>query len=73
MLKGQPTKEKSMSEKTCLNCGRNSDEIPLLSFEYRAETYHLCPQCLPVIIHKPQNLTGKLPGAEAFTAANHEH
>jgi hypothetical protein len=73
MLKNQPHKEKTMSEKTCLICGRNSDEIPLLTFEYRAEIYHLCPQCLPVMIHKPQNLVGKLPGAENFSAANHDH
>ncbi len=62
-----------MSEKVCLNCGRDSNEIPLLSFEFRGEIYQLCPQCLPVIIHKPQNLAGKLPGAENFTAANHDH
>lgn len=62
-----------MTEKTCLNCGKNADQIPLLTLEYRGETYHLCPQCLPVMIHKPQALAGKLPGAEKFSAANHEH
>jgi len=62
-----------MTEKICLNCGRNSNEVPLLSLEYRGETYHLCPQCLPVMIHKPHNLAGKLPGAENFAPANHEH
>ena len=62
-----------MTEKTCLNCGHNSNEIPLLTFEFRGESFSLCPQCLPVIIHKPQTLTGKLPGAENFTPANHEH
>ena len=62
-----------MSETTCLNCGRDSNEIPLLTLEYRGETYRLCPQCLPVMIHKPQNLVGKLPNAENFSPANHEH
>ena len=62
-----------MSDKTCLNCGRTSQEIPLLSLDYRGETYQLCPQCLPVMIHKPQNLAGKLPGAENFESTNHEH
>jgi hypothetical protein len=62
-----------MSDKTCLNCGRTSQEIPLLALDYRSETYHLCPQCLPVMIHKPQNLAGKLPGAENFEPTNHEH
>jgi hypothetical protein len=62
-----------MSDKTCLNCGRTSQEIPLLTLDYRGETYQLCPQCLPVMIHKPQNLVGKLPGAENFEPTNHEH
>jgi hypothetical protein len=62
-----------MSDKTCLNCGRTSQELPLLTLEYRDVTYHLCPQCLPVMIHKPQNLAGKLPGAENFAPGNHEH
>ncbi len=62
-----------MTEKTCLNCGRSSAEIPLLTLEYRGETYHLCPQCLPTMIHQPHKLAGKLPGAENFEAANHQH
>jgi len=62
-----------MTEKTCLNCGRDSNQIPLLTLEYRGEVYMLCPQCLPVMIHKPQNLTGKLPGAESFEPMDHGH
>lgn len=62
-----------MPEKTCLNCGRTAEEIPLLNLDYRGESYALCPQCLPVLIHKPQNLAGKLPGAEAFGETKHEH
>lgn len=62
-----------MTEKTCLNCGRDANAIPLLNLEYRGETYYLCPQCLPVLIHKPQNLAGKLPGIENIAPANHEH
>ncbi len=62
-----------MNLKTCLNCGRDADTIPLLTLEYRDTIYHLCAQCLPVMIHKPQNLAGKLPGAEDFAPANHEH
>jgi len=62
-----------MSEKTCLNCGRTSQLIPLLTLDYCGQTYYLCPQCLPVMIHKPQNLAGKLPGAENFEPTDHEH
>jgi len=52
-----------MKTKTCLNCGRSSAEIPLLALEYRGQEYAICPQCLPTLIHKPQNLAEKLPGA----------
>jgi hypothetical protein len=45
----------------------------LLTLEFRGEIYQLCPQCLPVLIHKPQNLAGKLPGAENFAPTNPEH
>lgn len=62
-----------MTEKTCLNCGRSSDQAPLMTLDFRGETYYLCPQCLPVMIHKPQNLVGKLPGAETLLPANHDH
>lgn len=62
-----------MTEKICLNCGRSSDQAPLMTLDFRGETYYLCPQCLPVMIHKPQNLVGKLPGAETLLPANHDH
>ena len=47
--------------------------MPLISLSYRETTYYICPQCLPVLIHKPQNLAGKLPDADKFPQANHEH
>ncbi len=62
-----------MTEKTCLNCNRNSDLIPLLSLEFQGKAYSICPQCLPTLIHKPQALAGKLPGSESLSPAQHEH
>ncbi|MCS6993308.1 MAG: hypothetical protein N2117_01125 [Anaerolineales bacterium] len=62
-----------MSEKTCLNCGRTSQQIPLLFLEYRDKQYTICPQCMPVLIHKPHTLAARLPGAEQFNAAQPEH
>lgn len=57
----------------CLNCNRSETEIPLINLSYRKETLYICPHCLPVLIHKPQNLAGKLEGAENLSPANHEH
>ena len=53
-----------MKEHTCLLCERDSDTTPLLTLEYRAGTFRICAQHLPVLIHDPARLIGILPGAE---------
>ncbi len=55
---------------TCLNCGRSEQEIPLLTLDYRGQALRICPQCLPLLIHKPERLIGKLPGAETLQPVN---
>ena len=47
---------------TCLNCERNEEQIPLLALRFHGEQYYICPQCLPLLIHKPEKLSKKLPG-----------
>ena len=49
---------------TCLNCEKTEQEIPLLRMFYKGAEIYICPQCLPVLIHKPANLAVKLPGLE---------
>lgn len=61
----------STSDATCLACGRNSQDTPLIRLEYRGGAYHICPQHLPVLIHDPTRLTGALPGAEHLRPAEH--
>ena len=56
---------------TCLNCGRSELEIPLVTLRYQEKNWYICPACLPSLIHQPQKLAGKLPGAENFQPANH--
>jgi hypothetical protein len=48
----------------CLYCDRSSDQIPLIQIQYQGQDYWICPQHLPVLIHKPSQLAGKLPGIE---------
>lgn len=55
----------------CLECDRGSNEIPLLSIEYRGSRLWICPQHLPVLIHDPTRLAGKLSGAEHMKPADH--
>ncbi len=50
-------------EPKCLVCGGNEDQVPLLEIKYKGERYHICPQHIPVLIHEPGRLAGRLPGA----------
>jgi hypothetical protein len=56
---------------TCLVCKQSSQEIPLLMIEYQDRQYWICPQHLPILIHKPEQLVGKLPGAENLHGGEH--
>lgn len=58
---------------TCLNCGRSEDEMPLITLKYKGETLHLCSGCLPILLHNPAKLTGKLTDAEKIQPAKHDH
>ncbi|MGD8868477.1 MAG: hypothetical protein PVI01_12640 [Gemmatimonadales bacterium] len=58
------------SEKECLACGRNAGQTPLITLEYRGDLLYICPQHLPVLIHDPARLIGKLPGAEDLEPAD---
>ena len=40
--------------KTCLNCARTEEQIPLLVLQVRHEAIHICPQCLPLRAARPQ-------------------
>jgi hypothetical protein len=59
------------TEKQCLACDRTAKQIPLITLDYRGGTFRICPQHLPILIHDPQSLTGKLPGAEGMEPADH--
>ncbi len=55
------------ADQICLNCGRSESVIPLVSLRYDGNQAWICSQCLPVLIHHPQKLAGKLSGAEVMT------
>lgn len=57
--------------KTCLVCHRDDLETPLIQLHSRGASLFICPQHLPVLIHDPGRLIGKLPGAEALRPAEH--
>ena len=58
----------------CIYCERDSDQIPLLTLRFRDGEVWICPQHLPILIHEPTKLAGKLPGAEGTQPApGHDH
>lgn len=58
---------------TCLNCERSETQVPLVNLRYAGSKAWICSQCLPVLIHHPERLAGKLAGAEDVKAAPHDH
>jgi hypothetical protein len=55
----------------CVACERTAEAVPLLALAYHSGTFHICPQHLPMLIHDPHALVGKLPGAEGLRPADH--
>ncbi len=61
----------SKNEPQCLFCQRNDQDVPLVCLRYRGEANWICPQHLPILIHDPAQLVGRLPGAEHLKPAEH--
>lgn len=56
----------------CVVCERDDREVPLIQLQYSGKIYWICPQHFPLLIHKPEQLVGKLPGAEQLAAHPHD-
>ncbi len=54
----------------CFNCNRSEQEAPLLALNFQGRQWHICPQCLPALIHKPHTLASRLPGMAAADASD---
>jgi hypothetical protein len=50
-----------MATSTCLNCGASDQDRPLVTLTFQGKEVFICPQCLPILIHKPYQLADKLP------------
>ncbi|MAF26306.1 MAG: hypothetical protein QF819_11035 [Gemmatimonadota bacterium] len=45
---------------TCLSCGTSETAIPLISIRFSGSPAWVCSQCMPVLIHRPEELVSKL-------------
>ena len=52
----------------CILCGKADTEIPLVKLTYNSSDFFLCAEHMPMLIHQPSSLIGKLPGAEKMNA-----
>ncbi|HSP89077.1 MAG TPA: hypothetical protein VLN45_13150 [Ignavibacteriaceae bacterium] len=56
----------------CLNCKTSEENIPLVNLNYSGNKIYICSKCLPLLIHHPEELIGKLKGAENIPPAEHK-
>ena len=59
------------SVKNCLSCNRSENEIPLVTLTYSSKPAYICSHCLPLLIHHPEQLIGRLAGADKIPPAEH--
>lgn len=45
---------------TCFNCQRTDETIPLIVWRYRERPLTVCSECMPMLIHKWQQIAGRL-------------
>ena len=57
----------------CLNCNASENGIPLVLLHYAGKPAFICSSCLPILIHQPQKLIGKLAGAERIIPAKEDN
>jgi hypothetical protein len=64
-----------MSQPTdaCIYCERDRSQVPLLAVVFKDQDYWICPEHLPILIHKPAQLADKLPGLKQLSPADHHH
>jgi hypothetical protein len=57
----------------CIQCDRSAGQVPLLMFQYKGGEFAICPEHLPILIHKPAMLEGKIPDAGGWHHGEDTH
>ncbi len=55
-------------ERSCVMCQKSDKQIPLLQMSYNSQSYWICPEHMPLLIHQPDKLVGIIPEAENMQA-----
>jgi hypothetical protein len=56
----------------CIHCGRDDSQVPLLVLLYKGSQFQICSEHLPILLHNPAKLSGKLAGADSLLPAEHD-
>jgi hypothetical protein len=56
----------------CVYCKRSQEEVPLIELHYRDDSFWICPQHLPVLIHQPEVLADLIDGVEGWGKVTHD-
>ncbi len=66
--------EETKTLHNCLNCDSSETEIPLITLRHKGSQTWICTHCFPTLVHRPQQLAGKLAGAEKLEPVpHHDH
>jgi len=57
----------------CISCEKSEAEAPILRLRFKGEDAAICSSCLPVLIHRPEKLAGRLSDAEKIEPSSHKH
>lgn len=60
-----------MDEKHCIHCNKTRQEVALIELLYQNNKYYICSAHLPILLHHPEKLADKMPGAEYFGVHKH--
>ena len=63
------TEDKTIS---CIQCGRDDSQVPVVVFYYKDQEHYICTEHFPVLIHRPTELTGKLPDMDKLNPVDHD-
>ena len=62
-----------MENIACIYCEKDQLEVPLIQITYSGQSFYICPQHLPILIHKPAELADRLPGLEMLQPPDTSH
>ena len=48
--------------KCCIVCKATSNDMPIITFEFKGKEHYICSQHIPILIHKAGQLQDILPG-----------